>query len=43
MKRGFSLIDLSIAMLILSLLIAGVLVANKMQQSAKLSKLMKEK
>ncbi len=43
MKKAFTLIELSISMLILGLLISGVLVANKMQKSAKRNKIIKEK
>jgi prepilin-type N-terminal cleavage/methylation domain-containing protein len=42
-KKAFTLIELSIAMLILGLLIAGVLVASKMVNSAKLRKIIKER
>jgi prepilin-type N-terminal cleavage/methylation domain-containing protein len=42
-KKAFTLIELSISMLILGLLISGVLVANKMQKSAKRNKIIKEK
>jgi prepilin-type N-terminal cleavage/methylation domain-containing protein len=43
MKKAFTLIELSIAMLILGLLISGVLVASKMVSSAKLRKIIKER
>jgi prepilin-type N-terminal cleavage/methylation domain-containing protein len=43
MKKAFTLIELSIAMLILGLLISGVLVASKMVASAKLRKVIKER
>jgi prepilin-type N-terminal cleavage/methylation domain-containing protein len=43
MKKAFTLIELSISMVILGLLIAGVLVASKMVSSAKLRKVIKER
>jgi len=42
-NKAFTLIELSIAMLILGLLIAGILVASKMVSSAKIRKIIKEK